>query len=234
MIVFTALPFSLSTRQQVSEASSWSNQEAFCFFVIAVNQQSSYRQLGQTVSRSFFFFLHSECQVLQKVSASRYVDAPYDPLQTARRIIPHEKGIEPPHTHFSPLSESLKSQRCCAYKLSDYSFTLFEWGLSGENVRYGNPVPMRVAVVVNLASDDSYGRESTFPQFPCLISDSDLLPHLCCDRPPRWVSRSLHTKSMVLLLILNTLGTKECLTSHWKIRISFHAYWYYLTWALPL
>lgn len=42
---------------------------------------------------TFYFFL-SECEVLQKVSASRYVDAPYHPLQTASEIIWHAEGTE--------------------------------------------------------------------------------------------------------------------------------------------
>lgn len=61
----------------------------------AVNQLSSYRRRWQTVSvKLFFLFFLSECEVTQKVSASRYVYAPYHLPQTARKIIWHTEGTE--------------------------------------------------------------------------------------------------------------------------------------------
>lgn len=49
--------------------------------------------------------------------------------------------------------------------------------------------------VVNLASDDSVGRECTFPEFPCLIRNSDLVLQFCCDHSAGRVS---HTTQALL------------------------------------
>lgn len=102
-----SLPYTRSGHLQLlSEANDVSNQEALFFFFwliavrtmrkTAVNQLSSYRRRWQTVSVKLFFFLFflSECEVTQKVSASRYVYAPYHLPQTARKIIWHTEGTE--------------------------------------------------------------------------------------------------------------------------------------------
>lgn len=87
-------------------------------------------------------------------------------------------------------------------------------------------MPMGRMAVVNLASDDSVGRECTFPEFPCLIRNSDLVLQFCCNHSAGRIShttqallpwRQAEQNSCLGDAFINILNAKGGLGLHWKI-----------------
>lgn len=102
----------------------------------AVNQLSSKRHPGQTVSRNFFFSLLWVWSFTEGVSKS-ICGCSLSPITDSRwDYLTRERNRNQP-----PYSLSHWSHRgcCCVYKLSSYPFALFERGLSGGGCRLRQP-----------------------------------------------------------------------------------------------